>query len=71
MEGLVATVAKALTSISLATMRRHASKCFLYMDVYREDLTGKAAECAMKKYRSHRRVPDSVHTDSNALVATV
>ncbi|CCI48145.1 unnamed protein product [Albugo candida] len=60
------------TCLSFArTILRHARKSFLFMDVYRKDLTGKAAEYALKKYRSHRRVPDSVHRDSNALVATV
>ena len=52
--GLVRTVPKALESVPVKTIRRHAQKCFRYMDEYRKDLTGKAAEYAVKKYRSHR-----------------
>ncbi|CAG8718221.1 13358_t:CDS:2 [Rhizophagus irregularis] len=58
--GLQRTVSLALASVPLTTIRRYARKAFRYMDVYRKGLTGKAAEFAVKKYRSHRRVPDSV-----------
>ena len=58
--GLHKTVPLALASVPLATIRRYARKAFCYMDVYRKDLTGKAAEFAVKKYRSHHQVPDSV-----------
>jgi len=58
--GLQRTVPLALASVSLTSIRRYARKAFHYMDVYRKGLTGKAAEFAVKKYCSHRRVPDSV-----------
>ena len=58
--GLQRTVPPALASVPLTTIRRYARKAFRYMDVYRKGLTGQAAEFAVRKYRSHRRVPDSV-----------
>eukprot|EP00474_Spongospora_subterranea_P004659 CRZ05117.1 hypothetical protein [Spongospora subterranea] len=54
----------ALKKTSLATMRRFARKSFRYMDAYREKngrfLTNRQVEYAMKKYRGHRTVPDTV-----------
>ena len=58
--GLQRTVPLSLASVSLTIIRRYARKAFRYMDVYQKGLTGQAAEFAVKKYRSHRRVPDSV-----------
>src|SRR4051794_39308471 len=58
--GLQKTVPLALASVSLTTICQYARKAFRYMDVYRKGLTGQTAEFAVKKYRSHRRVPDSV-----------
>lgn len=55
--GLKKTVPEALASVSIVEIRRYARKAFRYMDVYRKNLTGKAAEYAVRKYRSHRRVP--------------
>ena len=69
-KGLVGTVSKALESVPLKTIRRHAQKCFRYMDVYRKDLTGKAVEYAVKKYRSHRRVSNSITMDINVVGVT-
>lgn len=59
-EGLLKTVPEALASVSLAEIRRYARKAFRWMDIYRKGLTGATAEYAVKKYRSHRRVPDNV-----------
>jgi len=64
-KGLQETLPKGLDSVSLPTIRRFARKAFRYMDIYRKGLTGKAAEHAARKYRSHRRVPDSVFNDIN------
>jgi len=33
------------------------------MDIYRKGITGKVAEFAVKKYKSHRRVPDSIYNE--------
>ena len=31
------------------------------MNIYRKEITGKMAEFAIKKYKSHRRVPDIIY----------
>ena len=59
-EGLKRTVPQALASVPLSEIRRYARKSFRYMDVYRKGLTGRAAEYAVKKFRSHRRIPASM-----------
>ncbi len=33
------------------------------MDVYRKRITGKLAEFTVKKYKSHRRVPDNIYNE--------
>jgi hypothetical protein len=47
----------ALDTVSLETIRRFARKSFRYMNLYRANVTGKLAEYACKKFKSHRRVP--------------
>ena len=59
-EGLQRTVPESLESVSLITIRRFSRKCWRYMDLYRKGLSGKLVEYAVKKYKSHRRIPDSV-----------
>jgi hypothetical protein len=61
--GLQETVPRALQSVSLTEIRNYARKAFRYMDAYRIGLTGKAAEYAVKKYRSHRKLPESAIND--------
>jgi hypothetical protein len=63
--GLQKTVPEALDSVSLITIRRFAQKSWRYMDIYRKGITGKLAEFAAKKYKSHRRVPDSIYYELN------
>lgn len=41
------------------------------MDVYPKDLTRKAAEYAIRNYRSHRKVPHSTPADSYVSEASV
>ena len=62
--GLKAMVLKALKSVTLDEIRHHYQREQRFMDVYRKGLSGKAAECAAKKYRSHRRVP-KLHPDGH------
>lgn len=57
------TVPEALDSISLITIRKFARKSWRYMDIYRKGITGKVAEYAAKKYKSHRRVPDTIYDE--------
>jgi len=33
------------------------------MDIYRKGITSKMAEFAVKKYKSHRRVPDNIYNE--------
>jgi hypothetical protein len=61
--GLQKTVPEALDSVSLITIRKFARKSWRYMDIYRKGITGKVAEYAAKKYKSHRRVPDSIYDE--------
>jgi len=37
------------------------------MDLYRKEISGKLAEYAVKKYRSHRRIPDGVIEELNRI----
>src|SRR6185436_6855797 len=58
--GLQKTVPEALDSVSLIMIRKFARKSQRYMDAYRKGLTGKLAEFTVKKYKSHRRIPDEI-----------
>jgi len=62
-KGLLQTVPEALDQIPLALIRKFARKSARYMDAYRKGITGKAAEYAIRKYHSHRRVPMSIYND--------
>ena len=33
------------------------------MDIYRKGISGKLAEFAIKKYKSHRYVPDNIYNE--------
>jgi hypothetical protein len=55
--GLCNVVPRALADVSVVEIHRYAQRAFRYMDAYRTGLTGKSAEVAVKKYRSHRRIP--------------
>jgi hypothetical protein len=59
-KGLKTIVPLALDSVGLVNIRRYACRSARYMSAYEQGLSGKAAVFAVKKYRSHRRVPDSV-----------
>ena len=47
----------ALDSVSLPLMRRFWRKSMRYIDAYRRGLSVEQAEYAVKKYKSHRRLP--------------
>lgn len=55
--GLQETVPQALDSVSIVSIRKFARKSWRYIQLYREGLTGKLAEYACKKFKSHRRIP--------------
>jgi len=48
-----------LVGNDLVFLRKLACKSWRYMDAYRKGLSGKPAEHAVKKYHSHRRVPQA------------
>ena len=57
------TVPEALDSVPLITIRKFARKSWRYIDIYNKGVTGKLAEFAAKKYKSHRHVPDEVYNE--------
>ena len=59
-KGLKTIVPLALDSVDLVKIHRYARRFAQYMSAYEQGLSGKAAVFAVKKYKSHRRVPDSV-----------
>ena len=61
--GLQKIVPIALNSVPLITIRKYAQKSWRYMNIYRKGITGKLAEYAVKKYKSHRRVPDNIYNE--------
>ena len=63
--GLQKTVPLGLDSVNLITIRKFARKAWRYMDIYRKEIGGKLAEYAVKKYKSHRRVPDNILEELN------
>lgn len=66
-EGLQKVVPAALDSVDLAKIRRFARRSYRYMSTYRLGLTGKDAIMTVKKYKSHRRVPESAYRQVNML----
>ncbi len=65
--GLQKTVPLGLDSINLITIRKFARKAWRYMNVYHKGIGGKLAEYAVKKYKSHRRVPDNILEELNKI----
>ena len=60
---LVKTVPLALDSASLNSIRKFERKSARYMDCYRKGLNMKQVEYAVKRYKSHRKIPDSILTE--------
>src|ERR1043165_5444253 len=56
--GLQRIVPISLESVDLITIRKFARHAWRYMDLYKKGITGKLAEYGVKKYKSHRRIPD-------------
>jgi hypothetical protein len=61
------TVPKALDLVPLITIKKFARKSWKYMDIYRKGVTGKLAEFAVKKYKSHCHVPDTIYNEINEI----
>jgi hypothetical protein len=58
-------VPAALESVDTKMIRKFARKAWRYMDLYRNDITGKLAEYAAKKYKSHHCIPEYVLAELN------
>jgi hypothetical protein len=67
--GLQREVPIALDSCPLSVIRNFSRKAWRYMDAYRKGLTGRLAEFAVKKYKSHRRIPNFVLSELEKLAA--
>ena len=61
---------KSIEIVNLDEIHHHYRKAQRYIDVYRKWFRCKAAEYAIKKYRSHRRVPNSILMDINCFTAS-
>lgn len=63
-QGLVNILPKTLNSVPLSSIRKFARKSWRYMDAYREKngqfLTMHQVEFAVRKYKSHRSVPQTI-----------
>ena len=53
-------VPEALDSIPLKHIRKYARRSFRYMDAYQKGLNIKQAAYAVKKYKRHRVIPQSI-----------
>ena len=60
-------VPKSLEFVPLITIRKFLRKCWRYMDLYKKGLSGRLVEYAVKKYKSHWRIPDSIFKELNKL----
>ncbi|KAH7930139.1 hypothetical protein BV22DRAFT_1079400 [Leucogyrophana mollusca] len=56
-------VLDALRAVPLQTMRKFAIRSRRFIDAYQKGLNGKQAAWAVKKYRGHRVLPDSILCD--------
>ena len=65
-DGLKRTVPEGLASVDLKIIRKFARRAKRYMSAYRLGLTLKTAEYAVKKYKSHRRIPQDVTVSFDA-----
>ncbi|KAJ7597988.1 hypothetical protein C8J56DRAFT_883292 [Mycena floridula] len=60
-------VPQCLDHVSTINIRRYFQHCYRYMDAYSKKLNYKQAAYAVKKYKSHRRIPATVMLDVNIL----
>jgi hypothetical protein len=59
-KGLQQVVPEALNSVPLKQIRKYARRSFRYMDAYEKGLNVKQAAYAVKKYKRHRVIPQSI-----------
>ena len=57
---LVNRLPQVLNNVPTTIIRKFARKSWRYMDAYDKGLEGQAAEWAVNKYKSHRRIPENI-----------
>jgi hypothetical protein len=62
--GLQRVVPIALNQVPLSQIRAFARKSYRYMDAYRKGLDAKQAEYAVKRYKRHRVIPNTLFHDT-------
>ncbi|PKK56901.1 hypothetical protein RhiirC2_799081, partial [Rhizophagus irregularis] len=67
-KGLQETAPRALDSVPLNHIRKYARKSANFMECYRKGLTGVQADYVLKKYKSHRAVPDFIFENIEELI---
>ena len=67
-KGLQENVPRAFDSIPLKQIRKYARRAAKFMDCYRKGLTVLQAEYIVKKYKSHRKIPDNVVEEIDELI---
>jgi hypothetical protein len=64
-KSLEKTIPLALNSVSLESIRKYAQRAWRFMDAYRKGLTGVEALYTVKKYKSHRKIPNNINNINN------
>ncbi|CAG8658770.1 5310_t:CDS:2, partial [Ambispora gerdemannii] len=57
---LLIRIPEVLISVPTTIIRKFARKSWRYMDAYDKGLEGRTAEWAVSKFKSHRRLPESI-----------
>ncbi|CAG8594657.1 12932_t:CDS:2 [Gigaspora margarita] len=57
---LLIRLPEALNNVPVTTIRKFARKLWRHIDAYNKGLEGRVAEWAVSKYKSHRRLPESI-----------
>ena len=68
-EGLKACVPKSLESVSLVSIRKFFRRCGHFVQSYHLGCDYELTKFAHKKYRSHRRIPESILQEKEAIIA--
>jgi hypothetical protein len=68
-EGLKTCVPKSLESVPLASIRKYFRRCGHFIESYHLGCDYELTKYAHKKYRSHRRIPDSILQEKDAIIA--
>ena len=62
------TAVKYLNACPVEVIQRFFNRSWRFMDAYRQGLTGKAAEWAVRKQKSHQRVGPQVMMSVDAIL---